>query len=469
MKNKSEILSEEKINDWIAKNRDSMIKDIINLVNIKSVKTEKEGKYPFGQGVGKALKHALSVASEYGLEVMNDDYYYGVIRYPGKEKEKIGIFAHLDVVPEGSGWVYEPYMATVQEGYIIGRGAGDNKGPAVASLYALKYLKENHVFLNKTIELYLGCAEEQGMEDIHYYIERNQLPCFSFTPDVAFPVCYAEKGILELEVQSILNISGKLKKLRGGIASNSVAQEAEAFVESPDDEMLKYLMQYSEVQVVEDGNGVKIRTEGIGKHAAFPEGSVNAIAVLCKTLADAPQLDEVSKRMCFNLTKCMEDYYGESLEIPYKDEMTGNLTHTCGLISMEGGQIKANFNIRYPVTTPRDEMKIKLNKIFEDRGFVITKYWDNPPMYVRPDSNEVQLLTRICNKNLKTELKPYTMGGGTYARKIPNMVGFGPGRNDILVKWGNGHEANECVSIENLEKAIKIYIEALIELDEIVK
>ena len=274
---------------------------------------------------------------------------------------------------------------------------------------------------------------------------------------------------MELKVQSKSKLLGDLKSIHGGISSNSVAPEAEAFIENPNQDTIKLLKAFSDIYVTKEKNGVKIKAMGVGKHAAFPEGSVNAIAILCKVLSKIQQLNQDTKVLCCHLAEVLEDYYGKALGIAYEDEITGKLTHTCGLICAANGYIEADFNIRYPVTAPRDEMKQKLYEIFENKGFTIRKYYDNFPMHVKPDSKEVELLTRICNENLGIELEPYTMGGGTYARKIPNTVGYGPGRSDRLLKWGNGHEADECVYIENLEKAIKIYIEALVELDEIVE
>ena len=60
----------------------------------------------------------------------------------GKGNVEIGIWNHLDVVPEGKGWIYPPYTCTEKDGYLIGRGVQDNKGPAVAVLYAMKYCRE---------------------------------------------------------------------------------------------------------------------------------------------------------------------------------------------------------------------------------------------------------------------------------------------------------------------------------------
>ena len=82
------------------------------------------------------------------------------------------ILAHLDVVSEGTGWTKEPFRGTVENGVIYGRGAMDNKGPAVAVLYALACAREIEPNLSKNARVILGTAEETGSEDIRYYYER---------------------------------------------------------------------------------------------------------------------------------------------------------------------------------------------------------------------------------------------------------------------------------------------------------
>ena len=117
----------------------------------------------------------------------------------GRTGQEIGIFVHLDVVHEGNGWTTEPYKPVIKDGWLYGRGSADNKGPAAAALYSMKYLKEQEVPLEHTIRLYLGCSEERGMKEMQYYTSHYPAPEFSFTPDASFPVCYGEKGILEGE------------------------------------------------------------------------------------------------------------------------------------------------------------------------------------------------------------------------------------------------------------------------------
>ena len=66
---------------------------------------------------------------------------------------------------------------------------------------------------------------------------------------------------------------------------------------------------------------------------------------------------------------------------------------------------------------------------------------------------------------------PLVMGGGTYARKFPNAVAFGPGfpgtPNPAGAGKGGAHQIDECICIENMWKALKVYIAALLNLNEL--
>ena len=59
------------------------------------------------------------------------------------------------------------------------------------------------------------------------------------------------------------------------------------------------------------------------------------------------------------------------------------------------------------------------------------------------------------------DAKPFSIGGGTYARDIEEGVAFGPlfpGREDVC------HIANEYMYIEDFDKLVEIYYKSIKEL-----
>ncbi len=82
------------------------------------------------------------------------------------------------------------------DGRIYGRGAMDDKGPAMAAVYAMKDILDSGRKLNKRVRIIFGCQEETGdWVDMEYYKETKRFPPSAFYPDV-FPAIYGEKGIL---------------------------------------------------------------------------------------------------------------------------------------------------------------------------------------------------------------------------------------------------------------------------------
>ena len=83
--------------------------------------------------------------------------------------------------PAGPGWETDPFVLAISGDKAFGRGVSDNKGPALATLYAVRGLKEIGVPV-KTLRLVFGTGEEP-IADIRYYTESEPLPPFMFTSD----------------------------------------------------------------------------------------------------------------------------------------------------------------------------------------------------------------------------------------------------------------------------------------------
>jgi succinyl-diaminopimelate desuccinylase len=65
----------------------------------------------------------------------------------------------------------------------------------------------------------------------------------------------------------------------------------------------------------------------------------------------------------------------------------------------------------------------------------------------------VQTIVDVYEAETGERKKPGTMGGGTYARAIPNTVSIGTGWDGD----GNAHETDERLKVEHLFKMSRIY------------
>ncbi|WP_042679634.1 Sapep family Mn(2+)-dependent dipeptidase [Anaerosalibacter massiliensis] len=191
---------EEILNDKIEYYKDELLKSIIDLVNIGSIKEKSKIDAPFGEMPKAALVKALEIAEGLGFKTKNLDNYIGYAQY-GEGEDYIGVLGHLDVVPVGEGWKFPPFSGHIENGKIYGRGVLDNKGPIISALYALYAIKEAGLKINKPVRIIFGTDEESGFNDIPYYLEREKPPIMGFTPDCKYPVVYGERGRANIQFQ----------------------------------------------------------------------------------------------------------------------------------------------------------------------------------------------------------------------------------------------------------------------------
>ncbi|MBF6143516.1 M20/M25/M40 family metallo-hydrolase [Nocardia farcinica] len=83
-------------------------------------------------------------------------------RWPGVEPERVSaiLLAHQDVVPAGDGWTHPPFAGVVDDGFIWGRGAIDDKSRVLAMLEAVEAALAAGVRPRHTVYLAFGHDEE---------------------------------------------------------------------------------------------------------------------------------------------------------------------------------------------------------------------------------------------------------------------------------------------------------------------
>lgn len=459
---------EQNIDAYIAANKENILKDIAALVAIPSVSTQGDAVYPFGEDCKKCLDKALELCEAKGLATKNYDYYAGSASIGGKEKE-ISIMGHLDVVPVGDGWSNDPFTVTEKDGWIYGRGVSDNKGATVLGLYALKYLKEQNIPLNYTYRLVMGCSEETGMCDVEAVQKKETMPVFMFTPDARFPVINGEKGIMVAEGK-FTHDGEHLLSFGGGSVSNIVNDFCTAELRGISSAQLGEVCA-DIFDIEETSNGIRISAKGVACHAASPEGGTNAIYLLARRLSETDVLS-ASERSCMAaIAATLADYNGVGLGIECEDIPSGKITHISGIASTDGSAIRLNYNIRYPVLSKGSELKERMENHAKAHGFSIRVLSDSRPSYRSADTDEVKALLNAYSDVTGAEAKPLVMGGGTYARCFPNAVAFGPSFPGTVKPTpagkGGAHQSDECASVDNLMRALKIYIAALLNLNEL--
>lgn len=450
----------DEIDEFINQNKENVLRDLKAIVDINSVEGTPAPGAPFGEGPKKALDTALSIAEGMGLETRNCEGYMGYAQIKGESDKQIATIAHVDVVPEGNGWDgCAPFDMIRREGWILGRGVADDKGPAMLTLYAAKFFKERGEKLPYTLRILLGANEETGMGDLDYYLAHYEQPAFCFTPDAEFPVCYGEKGIFGGELTTGA-ISGNIVEFSGGVAHNVVPDRAYALVKAD----ASALSDTENVKISKEENGLcRISAFGKGGHAAMPAGTVNAIALVIDYLLANDLCSESEVRALTMLQKLHASTDGSSIGIDAKDEFFDPLTCVAGVISLKDGVLHQSIDIRYPTSTNDEILEEKLSALAAQAGGAFTKESVAKPFYIDPDMPVIRTLIDTYNEVTGKNAKPFTMGGGTYARHFANAVSFGMEEpNEPTPDWvGTMHGPNEGVSEELLFRSLKIYILAI--------
>lgn len=449
----------------VFKRKDQLIADLTKIIKINSELTtfDPNRKHaPFGLGIKEALDTMLAIGQRDGFEVVNLDGYAGHIEY-GNQKEFVGTIGHLDVVPAGNDWTYAPYGAEIHDGNMYGRGTEDDKGPTIAAYYALKILKELKVPLSKRVKLILGTDEETAWRGVrHYFSVYPEAPVSGFIPDADFPLIYAEKGISRILVTGKLD-SDVLISVDGGFRDNMVPDYASAKLNPTKDFVAlftKFLKEKNYVGSASiENNQVIIRVVGKSAHGSTPAFGENAIDRLFEFLIEqgikSPVVKLVEKFL-------IHDIHGTKLDVAYHDEEMGYLTNNFGVIKSENGQYTISLNLRYPNGVVFDEVVAKLTKQFAEFHTTVKVDSHQKLLYKDPNSPLVKTLMDVYKKHTNdVNAKPINIGGGTFARAMPNCVAFGP---HFLDKPTFIHQKNEFINIEDLLLATAIYTEALYEL-----
>ncbi len=412
---------------------DQAVKAISESIKFDSSLSEPLEGAPFGKGAADCLAHFLNLAESLGFETANYDGYIGEVTF-GEGEEEFAILAHLDVVPAGSGWTKPPFRGLVENGRIWGRGAMDDKGPAVAALFALKKLKDEGFVPKKKIKLILGLNEECGWKCIEHYNKVAHMPDEGFSPDANFPVIYAEKGILHIRADFPVE-KNLFSSLTGGERVNMVCDYCEAIPLFPADP------QKAKRLGLEIADG-KLISNGKSAHGSTPEEGVNAIL---------PMLEY------FGLQRILDCLFEDIYELKALKDETGNLTLSPDVISYKDGVLSVLVDIRYPATLPLSAVTEKLDRF----GVKIETMSFQKPLFLDKNNFLVKTLQKVYDDYTGENHEPIAIGGGTYARALKCGVAFGP---EIEGEEVTIHQINEYITIDRVKLMLEIYSEAVRQL-----
>jgi succinyl-diaminopimelate desuccinylase len=426
---------------------------------------------PFGRPIEDTLRYVLSVANWLGFPSENVDHLVGRARFGGSGKE-YAVLSHLDVVPAGTGWTVPPFAATLREGRLYGRGSIDDKGPAIASIFALaaarSALETAGIEPSHAILLLFGTDEESDWRDMEYYRAHHGLPSSGFSPDGDFPIVNGEKGILGLRLASMKGAGSMLKAAKGGTRVNVVPQHAEAVIAATPDRLMTLLDVAATsrrddgfiVNARGSGDEVTVSVDGSSAHASTPAKGKNAITRLLGILDSAGVLQGLPM-LQFIARSVGMDWTGRDLGVNLSDQISGGLTLNVGVLDWNDGAGSIDIDIRYPLTSSKSSVMGILGPLLTTTASAVTILDDTPPHFVAPSSSLIATLGRAYREHTYAEPRCVSIGGGTYARLIPDAVAFGPAFPGHPT---TEHGPDEYIELDDLLVATRIYASAMLAL-----
>lgn len=438
-----------KVDAFIRENEQRIVCAVQDALRFESVKQDSAGEgRPFGAPMADCLAHTLTLADELGLKTQNLEGYVGIAEC-GEGEQMLGVLCHLDVVPAGTGWKHQPFGAQIEGGRIWGRGALDDKGPAISSLFALAAVNASGVSFRRRARVILGCDEESGWACMRRYKETEPAPDLAFSPDADYPLVYSEKGIVHMTFEK-----GYPSKLciDAGTRPNVVAGVAEAFVPLDEETVRAAIGETGgeegiQVTLEQVEGGMRVTVRGLEAHASTPEQGKNALLALLNLLCPLP-LPEADAALVRSLSALFSrDLHGEHLGLDREDE-TGRVSVNPGVMHWDQTGVKEFvLDIRCPRSLSVQSAQNRLVEALSPLGLVPVNRYIQPYHSVKKDSELVEKLLDVYERRAGERREPLAIGGGTYARAFENAVAFGcerPGESSPV------HMPDEYISVEDV-------------------
>lgn len=450
-----------------------LIDSVCKSIRIPSLYSPEDADFPYGVEIERAACHARKTAHELGFRTIDVDRMVSWAEY-GNSDEVVAVMGHLDIVSPGKGWSFDPYAGTVEDGYILGRGSQDDKGPLFSSLFALKAVADLNFPLQRKIRIIFGVDEETGlMRDVETYLKKEGVPVMAFTPDGEYPIVNTEKGTIKAKaVKKFSENTSKthIMKLKGGESLGSVPAYAYAVLKGQlwiltqmrkDIEELTAKLSWNVSCSIEDDT-MKISVFGKASHASLPDLGENAIARLLFILALLDIEDEQRCYVRFLVDSIGEKTNGSGLGINAEHPHSGNVSINLALAEADRHGMEIQIGVYIPANTIEFEAACsKLKKLFKAHGCEMEIISKISPMYVSEENILIKTLQAGYFKATGKKPRLLSMCGSTYSKKMPNMVPFGAtfsGEDD------RAHAVDERLLISNLLESARIMAYAILEM-----
>ena len=397
----------------------------------------------------------------------------------------LGLVVHGDVQPaEAKAWSIPPFEGGSKDGFVLGRGAADDKGPLVQALLAMKALKQAGPARTHTIRLIVGSDEESDNTDMKEYLAANEPPDYALVLDYVFPVVVGEMAWTGLFLDAVPGsrsteeLPFRIERLDAGLSASIVPNRAEltfrwirglpswgSLVERMQAKPLPEGTRLEIVHPLGDDRHLTVVAHGKSAHGGVNiRGGRNALVALARATERLLPASGENDLLAF-ARLAGQDLFGTGLGLTESDPIWGRyLVNVATVKSRDDGKLRLEIVLRRPPPRTGPQIKAYLAKIVA--GFnaktgaklVMDGYWDDEPLSFDPEAKIVKRLLAAYTAATGEPATRAVAGGGTYAKRLPNSIAFGMWFQD---KPYPGHDVDEKVSIEDLHRGTRVLIAAL--------
>ena len=400
----------------------------------------------------------------------------------------LGLVVHGDVQPvEASAWSIPPFEGAIKDGYVLGRGAADDKGPLIQALLAMKALADSGVPRTHTIRLLVGSDEESDNTDLTEYLAAHAPPDYSLILDYVFPVVVGEKAWTGLYLdakpggRSHAELPFRIESLRSGISASIVPDRAElvltwirgkpewgAMIRRLKSKPLPEGTSLDADAPAENPQRLTIVTRGKSAHGGVNlEGGRNALVALARATEGLLPASGENDLLTF-ARMAGRDLYGTGLGLTENDPVWGRyLVNVAMIAPAKDGALRLQICLRRPPPRTGPQIKVFLQDVvkrFNARTgakLAMDGYFESEPLVFDPEAKLVKRLLACYAAATGEAAAPAVAGGSTYAKRLPNSIAFGmwfPG------KPYPGHDVDEKIAVDDLHRGSRVLIAALTDI-----
>jgi acetylornithine deacetylase/succinyl-diaminopimelate desuccinylase-like protein len=220
---------------WLRDNDARLVRDLADLVAIKSISTDGEHQKEIEQTADLTCRQMRDAGLQNVAVLRSGDsnpYAFGEwLGAPGKPI--VFLYAHHDVQPVNyeADWKSDPWKLTEREGRFYSRGAADDKGAIVVQLGAISAFLKTQRSLPVNVKMLVEGEEEVGSRNLDAFFKEYKsrlqsdviVVCDTGNIETGLPsITYSLRGI----VAALVEVESADKPVHSGVAGGMLADAA---------------------------------------------------------------------------------------------------------------------------------------------------------------------------------------------------------------------------------------------------